>query len=82
MNIAGTEPAIVVTLRGLSAPDLSRTLTFDDRNIHRIRLVHDAGTTEGELHLLITPTSDTVEVRRFETAGSNLVVLLQGGSDR
>jgi len=82
MKVAGNEPAIVVTLRGLSAPGLSRTLSFDDRNVRRIRLVHDAGTADGELHLLITPTSAAVEVRRLETAGPNLVVLLSGGGER
>lgn len=78
-KITGTEPRIIVTLRDITAPDLARTSTFQDANIERIRIIHDIETVQNELHLLISPTSDAVEIRRMEIAGSNLVLLLHSG---
>lgn len=76
MVVDGDPPRIVITMRGISAPDLPRTIEFDDDNLRRIRLIHDAETSDGELHLLLQPSRIGVEVSEMKQLGHHLVVVL------
>jgi hypothetical protein len=71
------EPArIIVTLRGLQAPDLPRTLELGDEIVHRVRLIHDAETSHGELHLVLHLSDGDVAVTDLNQVGEHLVVHL------
>ena len=71
------EPArIIVTLRGLRAPDLPRTIELGDEIVHRVRLIHDAETSHGELHLVLHLSDGTVAVTDLNQVGEHLVVHL------
>lgn len=76
MVVAGEPPRIVVTMRGISAPDLPRTIEFDDVNLRRIRLIHDAETSDGELHMVIQPSRAGVAIGEMRQLGPHLVVVL------
>jgi hypothetical protein len=76
MVVAGDPPRIVVTMRGVSAPDLPRAIEFDDVNLRRIRLIHDAETSEGELHMLLQPSQTGVAITEMKQLGQHLVVVL------
>ncbi|HSN54855.1 MAG TPA: hypothetical protein VLT32_09285 [Candidatus Sulfomarinibacteraceae bacterium] len=71
------EPArIIVTLRGLQAPDLPRTLELGDEIVLRVRLIHDAETSHGELHLVLHLSDGAVAVTDLNQVGEHLVVHL------
>ena len=76
LEVAGDEPRIIVTLRGVSAPDLPRSLDLDDPLLERVRLVHDAETVEGELHLVLYPAGGRVFVSETAQVGPHVVVQL------
>ncbi len=76
LKIAGEPPRIILSLRGLSAPDLPRTLEIGDPNLSRIRLVHDAETSEGELHLVLQLKRPGVSVIELRQVGPHLAVQL------
>lgn len=76
MVVAGDQPRIVVTMLGISAPDLPRTIEFDDVNLRRIRLIHDAETSDGELHMVLQPSRAGVAIAEMKQLGSHLVVVL------
>jgi len=66
-----------VTIRGVTAPDLPRSIEVDDPNITRIRLIHDPEIAEGELHLVLHLTRSGISVTELEQVGPHLVVLLE-----
>ena len=71
------EPArIIVTLRGLRAPDLPRTVELADGIVHRVRLIHDAETSHGELHMVLHLSDGAVAVTALTQVGAHLVVRL------
>jgi hypothetical protein len=71
------EPArTIVTLRGLRAPDLPRTIELGDEIVHRVRLIHDAETSHGELHLVLHLSDGAVAVTDLNQVGEHLVVHL------
>jgi hypothetical protein len=76
LEVTGEPPRVVVTIRGLSAPDLPRSIEIDDRNIERIRLIHDAETIDGELHLVLHLTGSQISVEKMQQVGPNLVLQL------
>jgi hypothetical protein len=76
LEVSGDPPRVVVTIRGLSAPDLPRSIAIDDPNIERIRLIHDAETIDGELHLVLHLTRSQISVVTMQQVGPNLVIQL------
>lgn len=76
LEVSGDPPRMVITIHGLSAPDLPRSIEIDDHNIERIRLIHDAETIDGELHLVLHLTGSQISVENMQQVGPNLVVLL------
>ena len=76
IEVAGEPPRVVVTIRGLSAPDLPRSMEIDEPGIDRIRLIHDAETIEGELHIVLHLAGPRIRVETMQQVGPNLVVLL------
>jgi len=76
LEVSGDPPRMVITIRGLSAPDLPRSIEIGDRNIERIRLIHDAETIDGELHLVLHLTGSQISVENMQQVGPNLVVQL------
>jgi hypothetical protein len=76
LEVDGDPPRLILTIRGVSAPDLPRTLEIDDANIRRIRLIHDAETSQVELHLVLHLTSGEVGLTEMKQVGANLVVRL------
>jgi len=81
LEVSGDPPRMVITIRGLSAPDLPRSIEIDDRNIERIRLIHDAETIDGELHLVLHLTGSQISVADMQQVGPNLVVQLTPTGD-
>lgn len=79
LKIADEPPRIILSLRGLSAPGLPRTIEIGDPNLERIRLVHDAETSEGELHLVLQLERPRVSVIDLKQVGPHLVVQLAAG---
>ncbi len=79
MNVSGDPPRLIVSFRGLSAPDLPRTLTVDDANLDRIRLIHDGETRSGELHIVLHLSRPGVVVADRRQVGANLVLQLGPG---
>lgn len=69
-------PRIILTIRGVRAPSLPRTLEVGDTNLDRIRLIPDAETSEGELHLLLYLARTGVSATALNQVGPNLVVQL------
>ncbi|MEX1309497.1 MAG: hypothetical protein AB1Z65_03675 [Candidatus Sulfomarinibacteraceae bacterium] len=76
IEIAGEPPRVVVTVRGLSAPDLPRSMEIDEPGIDRIRLIHDAETIDGELHIVLHLAGPRARVETMQQVGPHLVVLL------
>ena len=76
LEVNDDPPRIILTIRGVSAPSLSRTLAVGDTNLDRIRLIHDAETSEGELHLLLYLARAGVAVTAMNQVGPNLAVQL------
>jgi len=76
LEIEGDQPRIVLTIRGITAPDLPRSMEIDDPNIDRIRLVHDGETSEGELHLVLHLTEAAISVIELKQMGPHLAVLV------
>ena len=76
LEVEGDQPRIVLTIRGITAPDLPRSMEIDDPNIDRIRLVHDGETSEGELHLVLHLNDSQVGVAELKQVGPHLVVRL------
>ncbi len=76
LEITDEPPRIILSLRGLRAPDLPRTIEISDPNLDRIRLVHDAETSEGELHLVLHLERPGVSVIDLNQVGPHLVLLL------
>lgn len=77
LSVPGESSRIVVSLRGLSAPDLPRTIDVGDQNIDRIRLIHDTETADGELHLVVHLARPDVVPVELEQVGPNLVVVFE-----
>lgn len=69
-------PRIVLSIRGASAPDLRRSLDFEDANLDRVRLVHDAETSTGELHLVLQLSRSGVTASEMNQVGRHLVIRL------
>lgn len=76
LEITDAPPRIILSLRGMSAPDLPRTIDIGDPNLARIRLVHDAETSEGELHLVLHLERPGVSVIELNQVGPHLVLQL------
>ncbi len=76
LKITDEPPRIILSLRGLSAPDLPRTIEIGDPNLERIRLVHDAETSVGELHLVLQLERPGVSVMDLKQVGPHLVMQL------
>jgi len=76
LEITDEPPRIILSLRGMSAPDLPRTIDIGDPNLDRIRLVHDAETSEGELHLVLHLERPGVSVIDLKQVGPHLVLQL------
>lgn len=76
LEIADDSPRVILTIRGISAPDLPRTIEIGDANLDRIRLVHDAETSEDELHLVLHLTRTGISVTEMKQVGPHLVVQL------
>ena len=76
LEIADEPPRIILTIRAISAPDLPRVLEIGDPNLDRIRLIHDAETSEGELHLVLYLTRAEISVVELKQVGPHLVVQL------
>jgi hypothetical protein len=76
IEVSGDPPRVVVTIRGLSAPDLPRSMKIDEPGIDRIRLIHDAETIDGELHVVLLLARPPLRVETMQQVGPNLVVLL------
>lgn len=76
LAIAEDPPRIILSLRGFSAPDLPRTIEIGDPNLNRIRLVHDAETSEGELHLVLQLERPGVSLIELKQVGPHLAVQL------
>ena len=76
IEVAGEPPRVVVTIRGLSAPDLPRSMEVGEPGIDRIRLIHDAETIDGELHIVLHLAGPRVRVEAMQQVGPHLVVLL------
>lgn len=76
LKITDEPPRIILSLRGMSAPDLPRTIEIGDSNIERIRLVHDAETSEGELHLVLQLERPGVSLIDLKQVGPHLVMQL------
>jgi len=76
LKITDEPPRIILSLRGMVAPDLPRTIEIDGPNLDRIRLIHDAETSEGELHLVLQLTRPGVSVIDLKQVGPHLVVQL------
>lgn len=76
LEIDDDPPRVIVTIRSISAPDLPRTISVSDPNLSGIRLIHDAETSEGELHLVLQLTRTGISVAEMEQVGPHLVVLL------
>ena len=72
----GDPPRIILTIRAVSAPDIPRTIEIGDPNLKRIRLIHDAETSMGELHLVLHLTRIGISVAEVNQVGPNLVVRL------
>jgi hypothetical protein len=77
--VAGEPARIIVTMRALRAPDLPRTFSLDDPLIDRVRLIHDAETRDGELHLVLHLLRADTEVVEMQQVGPHLVLLLAPG---
>jgi hypothetical protein len=65
-----------LTIQGISAPDLPRTISIGDPNLDRIRLIHDAETSTGELHLVLQLERAGVSVIELKQVGPHLVLQL------
>jgi len=76
MEVAGDRARIILTLVGVSAPDLPRTLELGDPVVERVRLIHDAETAAGELHLVFYLRDPDVTVSDINQVGANLVLRL------
>jgi hypothetical protein len=74
--VAGEPARIIVTMRALRAPDLPRTFALDNPLIDRVRLVHDAETSDGELHLVLQLARANTQVVEMQQIGPHLVLLL------
>jgi hypothetical protein len=75
-EVADDPPRIVVTIRNVSAPGLDRSIDIDDPLLERIRLVHDAEVSLGELHLVLHLTDPEVSVTELKQLGPHLVLQL------
>lgn len=76
LAVSGTPPRLIVSLRSVSAPKLPRMLDVGDANIERLRLVHGAETTSGELHVVLQLARPGVRVVEQRQVGENLVLQL------
>lgn len=76
LEVAGEPARIVVTIRGISAPELPRSLDIGDPNIDRIRIIHDAETSEGELHFVLLLNDPGITVSELKQVGPHVVVLV------
>jgi len=76
LEITDEPPRIILSLRGMSAPDLPRTIDVNDPNLARIRLIHDAETSEGELHFVLHLERPGVSVIELNQVGPHLVLQL------
>jgi hypothetical protein len=76
MTMSGVPPRLIVSIRSVSAPNLPRTIDAGGPNVDRIRLVHGADTTSGELHLVLQLTHPGVRVVDQRQVGENLVLQL------
>jgi len=76
LEIADESPRVIVTIQGMTAPDLPRSIDIDDANVDRVRLVHDAETARVELHLVLHLTRPGLSVTEMKQVGPHLVVLL------
>jgi hypothetical protein len=76
MEIDDDPPRVVVTIHGVSAPDLARTIEIGDVNLEKIRLIHDAEVSEGELHLVLHLNGSEIGVAELEQVGPHIVVRL------
>jgi hypothetical protein len=74
LEVSADPPRTVVSLRGLSAPDMPRSIDLDGPNLRRVRLIHDAQTESGELHLVVHLTGPDVAVLDQRQVGPNLVL--------
>jgi hypothetical protein len=74
LAVAADPPRIVISITGITAPGLGRSIELDDPNIARIRLIHDAEIAAGELHLVLHLARPDVEVQEIKQVGPNLVV--------
>ncbi len=76
LEVNDDPPRIILTIRAVSAPDLPRSIEIGDSNLERVRLVHDAETSQGELHLVLHLTRTGISVTALKQVGPNLVVQL------
>ncbi len=76
LEMAGEPPRIVVSIRGLSAPDLPRTIEIEDPVVARVRVVHDGEAEAGELHLVVQLARPDAAVVALNQVGRRLAILL------
>jgi hypothetical protein len=76
LEMAGDPPRVVVSIRGLSAPDLPRTIELDDPVVATVRIVHDGEAEEGELHLVVQLGRPDAAVAAVNQVGRRLAILL------
>lgn len=76
LEVDGDPPRIILTIRAVSAPGIPRTIEVGDPNLNRVRLIHDAETSLGELHLVLHLTRIGISVAEVNQVGPHLVVRL------
>jgi hypothetical protein len=78
LKVADTPPRVVLSIRGVSAPELPRSIETGDPILTRIRLIHEAEVTDGELHLVLHLADAAVTVAELKQIGPHLVLRLVG----
>ena len=76
LEVDDDPPRIVLTIRDVSAPELPRSIEIGGQYIERIRLIHDADVSQGELHLVLHLTNPGISVTELKQVGPNLVLRL------
>ena len=76
LEVDDDPPRIILTIRAVSAPNIPRTIEVGDPNLIRVRLIHDAETSEGELHLVLQLARIGISVVEVKQVGPHLVVRL------
>jgi len=76
LEVDSEPPRVIVTIRGVAAPDLPRTVTLGDAIATSARLIHDPEIGVGELHLVLQLSGDGAAVAEMKQIGPHLVLRL------